>query len=206
MKLYAETPYLRTRQALLDAGFFIWTFVWVNIGMRLHDLVARLASPGKDIESAGSGFASNLDAISERVPGLPLIGDSLRTPFEAAAGAGRALESAGQTHQEVVMTLALWLGVLLAAIPILYLSIKYLPGRIAWIREAGAAASLRLDGDDLRLFAFRAIANRPFYELRRACPDPGKALATGDYAPLAELELNALGLDMRTVMRAREAP
>src|SRR5687767_9523182 len=41
---------------------------------------------------------------------------------------------------------------------------------------------------------FGAVATRPLYELQRACADPAAALATADYAPLAALELGAMGL------------
>lgn len=205
MKLYAEVGSFRTRQMLLDAAVFLWVLVWVRIGFRVHELVARLAGPGEGVEDAGSRFAGNLDAVAERVPELPLIGDALRRPFEAAADGGRALESAGATHQEVVATLAVWLGVLLALIPILYVAIKFVPGRVTWMREANAATRLRVDRDDLQLFALRAVARRPLHELQRACSDPAKALATGDFAPLADLELRALGLTTEVEER-REAP
>lgn len=194
MKLYAEIGSFRTRQIVLDIAVFVWIVVWVRIGFRVHDLVAKLAGPGRDIEQAGSSFASNLDTVSGHVPELPFIGDALRAPFEAAADGGRALESAGQTHQDVVATLAVWLGVLLALIPILYVAIRFVPSRVAWIREASAAARLRIDQQDLQLFALRAIARRPLYELQAACRDPAAALATGDYTALADLELRTLGL------------
>lgn len=207
MRLYAEVPYFKTRQILLDVAVLLWIVVWVRIGFRTRELVARLAEPGRDLEAAGGGFARNLDSISERVPDVPFVGDALRSPFEAAAGAGRTLESAGQTHQDVVLTLATWLGLLLALIPILYITIKVLPARVLWIRDASAASRLRLDAEDLQLFALRAVANRPLHELQRACADPARALAVGDYKPLAELELGALGLTAAQVKEAeREAP
>jgi hypothetical protein len=49
----------------------------------------------------------------------------------------------------------------------------------------------------VHLFAIRAVYTRPLYELRRACDDPARALALGDYEPLARLELAALGLHPR---------
>ena len=104
------------------------------------------------------------------------------------------MERAGLAQQEVVQDLATWLGVLLALIPISYVAYRYLPDRWRWIREAGAASMLRIDAADLQLFALRAIARQPLYELRRATPDPAAALAQGDYEPLASLELASLGL------------
>jgi hypothetical protein len=195
MKLYAEVPYFRTRQLLLDGAVLLWVYVWVRVGLFMRDLVEKLAGPGRTIEEAGSGLASNLDSISGQVGDVPLVGEALQSPFGAAADASRVLERAGQTHQDVIHSLAFWLGLFLALIPILYMLIKYLPGRLRWIREASAASKLRIDADDLYLFALRAVATRPLYELRRACPDPAECLASKDYEPLAALELSALGLN-----------
>jgi len=194
MKLYAEVPYFRTRQLLLDGAVLLWVYVWARVGLFMRELVEKLAGPGRTIEEAGSGLASNLDSISGQVGEVPLVGEALQSPFGAAADASRVLERAGQTHQDVIHSLAFWLGLFLALIPILYMLIKYLPGRLRWIREASAASKLRIDADDLYLFALRAVATRPLYELRRACPDPAGCLAAKDYEPLAALELSALGL------------
>ena len=70
------------------------------------------------IERAGSGFAGTLFDISSKVSDVPLVGPALRAPLPAAGEAGRVLEQAGASRQEVVHTLAVWLGVLLAVIPL----------------------------------------------------------------------------------------
>ena len=101
------------------------------------------------------------------------------------------------TQQEVVHQLALWLGVLVAAVPIIALLLVWLPRRISWAREAGAASRLRLDGADLELFALRAVANRSLRDLHRVTPDPAGALRAGEHHALADLELRALGLRAR---------
>jgi hypothetical protein len=107
---------------------------------------------------------------------------------------GQTLADAGATQQEVVHQLALWLGVLVAAVPIIALLLVWLPRRVAWAREAGAASRLRLDGADLELFALRAVANRSLRDLHRVTPDPAGALRGGEFEALADLELRALGL------------
>lgn len=198
MKLYAEVPYYRTRQIVQDVLALLWCILWIRVGMAINTLVNRLQGPGRAIEDAGSGLAGNFNSLSERVGGVPLVGDTLRDPFEAAAGAASVLQQAGQTHQDVIHTLALWLGVLFAIIPIGYVLLRYLPSRLRWIREASAASRLRIDAEDLQLFAIRAVATRPLYELRRACSDPAGCLARGDFEPLAALELGALGLEPRS--------
>ena len=194
MKLYAETAGLRTRQLLGDLGVLVWTALWVAAGLSLYRLVEKLAVPGARVERAGSNFAGDVAEIQQKVGRLPVVGDELRGPFGRLAGVGRTLADAGATQQEVVHQLALWLGVLVAAVPIIALLLTWLPRRVTWIREAGAASRLRLDGADLELFALRAVANRSLRELYRVTPDPAGDLRTGEFEALADLELRALGL------------
>jgi len=194
VKLYAETAGLRARQLLGDLGVLAWTAVWVAAGLTLYRLVEKLAVPGARVERAGSDFAGDVAEIQQKVGRLPVVGNELRDPFGRLAGVGRTLADAGATQQEVVHQLALWLGVVVAAVPIVVLLLVWLPRRVAWAREAGAASRLRLDGADLELFAIRAVANRSLRELHRVTPDPAGALRAGEYQPLADLELRALGL------------
>ena len=194
MKLYAETAGLRARQVLGDLAALAWTAAWVWAGVALYRLVERLAAPGARVERAGSDFAGDVAEIQQKVGRLPVVGDELRDPFGRLAGVGRTLADAGATQQEVVHQLALWLGVVVAAVPIIALLLVWLPRRVTWIREAGAASRLRLDGADLELFALRAVANRSLRELHRVTPDPAGDLRTGEFEALADLELRALGL------------
>ena len=194
MKLYAETAGLRARQVLGDLAVIAWTAAWVWGGVTLYRLVEKLAGPGARLEQAGGGFAGDVAEIQQKVGRLPVVGGDLQGPFGRLAGVGRTLADAGATQQQVVHQLALWLGVLVAAVPIAALLVAWLPRRVAWAREAGAASRLRLAGADLELFALRAVANRPLRELRRVTPDPAGALRAGEYEALADLELRALGL------------
>jgi hypothetical protein len=194
VKLYAETAGLRARQLLGDLAVLAWTAAWVWAGLTLYRLVDKLAVPGARLEQAGGGFAGDVVEIQQTVGRLPVVGGDLQGPFGRLAGVGRTLADAGATQQQVVHQLALWLGVLVAAVPIAALLVAWLPRRVAWAREAGAASRLRLAGADLELFALRAVANRPLRELRRVTPDPAGALRAGEYEALADLELRALGL------------
>jgi hypothetical protein len=205
MRIYAEKPGHAFRQLFSDLVVAGWIGLWVWIGMRIHDLVNKLAGPGRAIEDAGAGFASTLRDAGREVADVPLVGDALRTPFDAAAEAGVTLQRAGQTQQDVVHTLALWLGIILAFLPIALVLFRYLPDRIRWIREASAAIRIRGRAhENLYLFALRAIATRPLLELSRATPDPGHAFASGDYEALAAMELDELGL--RAGRAARASP
>jgi hypothetical protein len=194
VKLYAETAGLRARQVLGDLAVLAWTAAWVWAEVTLYRLVGKLAVPGARLEQAGGGFAGDISEIQQKVGRLPVVGGDLQGPFGRLAGVGRTLADAGATQQQVVHQLALWLGVLVAAVPIAALLVAWLPRRVAWAREAGAASRLRLGGADLELFALRAVANRSLRELRRVTADPAGALRAGDYQALADLELRSLGL------------
>jgi hypothetical protein len=194
VKLYAETAGLRARQVLGDLAVVAWTAAWVWAGVTLYRLVEKLAVPGARLEQAGGGFAGDVAEIQQKVGRVPVVGGELQGPFGRLAGVGQTLADAGATQQQVVHQLALWLGVLVAAVPIVAMLLAWLPRRVAWAREAGAASRLRLAGADLELFALRAVANRPLRQLHRVTPDPAGALRGGDYEALADLELRALGL------------
>jgi hypothetical protein len=201
MRLYAETAPRRARQLVGDLLVLAWIAAWVFAGRSLYLLVEKLAAPGRAVERAGTNFATDAGEIQQKVARIPVVGGELRDPFGRLGGVGRALADAGVTQQQVVHDLALWLGVLVAAVPVAALLVMWLPGRVAWAREAGAASRLRMGGADLELFALRAVANRSLRELYRVTPDPAGALRSGDYAGLAALELRALGL--RTEPRRR---
>ena len=194
MKLYAETSGLRARQLVGDLVVLAWTAAWVAAGVALNRLVEKLAVPGERVEQAGGSFAGDIAEIQQKVGRLPVVGDELQDPFGRLAGVGRTLAAAGVTQQEVVHQLALWLGVVVAVVPIVALLLVWLPSRVSWAREAGAASRLRMDGADLELFAIRAVANRPLRDLHRVTPDPAGDLRAGEYQALADLELRALGL------------
>ena len=194
MKIYADTPRLRTRQIMLDAIFIGWILLWIRLGVLLSSLVTKLSVPLRAVREPASDLARGLSDVSEAVVRLPVVGDELSGSFRSAAGASRSLAAAGARQGAGVDQLAILLGVMLAGLAIAYALARYLPERLAWIREATAAARIQLERNDLHLFALRALVNRPLHELRRATPDPGGAFAAGKYDALAALELESLGL------------
>jgi hypothetical protein len=194
MKIYAETPRKRTRQMIQDGIMLGWILVWVLFGMVAHDVVAKLAEPAGSVARNSDSLSDSLQDISDKVDGVPVVGGALEEPFSSSSRAAAAVARESREQRELFLTAALWIGLFIAVGPIALSLLLYLPFRIRWVRQATAADKIRLDADDLYLFALRAVANRPFTELRKATPDPGAALAAGDYAALARLELEQLGL------------
>jgi hypothetical protein len=207
MKVYAETASRRIGQLLGDVLVGAWVTAWVLAGLTVRRLVDELAAPGEAVERAGGRVADGMRGAQDQVSRIPGIGGSLRAPLQRLGEAGQALAGAGASQQHVAHQLALWLGVLVALIPVVTVFAVWLPGRVRWIREASAASRLRRNAAStyLGLLAMRAVANRPLRELRRASADPVADLQRGDYQALAALELRALGLRALDPSRRRLA-
>ena len=128
---------------------------------------------------------------------VPLVGDSARSPFDGAGKAAGGLAEAGRQQVAAVGSLAMWLGLAVALIPILMLLWFYLPSRIAFVRRATAGQRFLDSGADLDLFALRAMAHQPLHALARVNTDPAGAWRRGEAAVidrLALLELRSVGL------------
>lgn len=194
MKLYAQTPTRRTSQVVGDLAVLSWCVVWILVARGVHGLVEQLAGPGRTLEGAGRDLGSSMRDASGAVGDVPLAGDSLRAPFDLAADVGTSIQNAGLAQQDAVSTLAVWLAIVLAAIPITWALLRWLPARFRWMREATAAQGMI---DDVELFAVRALAHRSLRELATLGPAPASAWKAGDpeaTAALARLELASLGL------------
>lgn len=197
MKLFADTPVRRTFQALSDVFVVVWVLVWIKIGLEVHDATDQLAAPGESLQSAGTGLAERMRDAGRSVTNLPLVGDDLRKPFEGAGGAADQLAAAGRAQVEAVHTLANWLGLSVALIPILLVLIVHLPLRIRFVRRATAGQRFMDSSSDLDLFALRALTTQPLHVLARISDDPSGAWRRGDadvVRRLAELELKDNGL------------
>ncbi|MCW2683629.1 MAG: hypothetical protein JWP33_1542, partial [Blastococcus sp.] len=75
--------------------------------------------------------------------------------------------------------------------------LRWLPWRLHYVREAGAAARLLTGTPDLELLAARALATAPLPRLAALPAGTGTGWRTGDpaaVATLAGLELGRLGL------------
>lgn len=194
MRLYAQTPLRRARQQLGDLVLLAWCIVWILIAGFLHGLISDLAGLGRSLEDAGRGLTDSMSEVSASVGDVPIAGDALQAPFDLAGGVGDGIREAGQTQQDVVASLAFWLALVIAVLPIGWALLRRLPARVRWIRETAAARRMIHDVD---LFALRALTNRSLSELASIGPAPATALRSGDNTTilaLARLELAALGL------------
>lgn len=197
MKLYADHSARFAGQVLADILFVCWLVAWVWVGLVVHDATLDLAGPGRQTAESASSLAGSLTDAGDSLGGLPVVGDSVATPFDQAAAASEKLADAGREEVRTVDRLARLLGLAIALIPILVVSLFFVPRRLRFVREATAAQRF-IDADaDLDLFALRAMTHQPMHVLARVSDDPWAALRNGDravIARLAEIELRTHGL------------
>jgi hypothetical protein len=197
MQLYAQQPALRARQLAGDTGFAAWVLLWVLLARLVHGAVLVLAEPGRAVADLGSSVSGNMESAAGVAQDVPLVGDELATPFDALADAGGSVSGAGQAAQDAVGTLALVLAVLVVVLPVGWLLLRWLPWRLRYAQEAGAARRMVSGTPDLHLLAARAVATAPLPRLAALPPGTGAAWQAGDPAAvraLAALELDRLGL------------
>ena len=197
MKFYAERPARRARQVVADALVVVWTYIWIMLAIRLHDLISKLAAPGQKLQDAGKSMSDNLSGAGNRVADVPGVGGALASPLRKAATAATGIASAGQQEQAAIHDLALTLAVLVVIVPLAMVLLGWLPLRVRWIRRAGASAALREAAAGRDLLAVRALATQPLRRLTALDPDIAAAWRRGDEAAiesLAALELRRFGL------------
>ncbi len=197
MKLYADTPGRRELQLVGDLGLAIWVVVWIWLADVVHDAVLGLATPGRKLEAAGTSMGDSLRDAGSTVGGIPYVGDDASRPFDGAGASADQVASAGRSQVEAVETLAFWLGLAVALIPILIALAVWVPPRVRFVRRATAGQRFIDSAADLDLFALRAMANQPLHVLAGVSPDPAEAWRRKDpdvVRRLAALELKSVGL------------
>jgi hypothetical protein len=197
MKLYADAPARRTRQVVGDLLVAGWVLVWLAVARLVHETTMLLARPGEQLADAGGGLAERMRDAGEAVDDAPLVGEELRAPFDGAGDAAERMADAGTSQVAAVEQLAGWLSVCVGAIPVLIALAVYLPLRWRFVRHATAAQRFVDTGEDLDLFALRALAGQPMHRLARVSDDPAGAWRRRDtdvVRALALLELRDAGL------------
>jgi hypothetical protein len=203
---YAATPGRALVQAVTDVCVVLWVAAWVFVGRFVHAAIESFAEVGRQVEGGAGGIASNLDEAGNSAAKVPLVGDTLKSPLQAAGGAARALASAGSGLEERATWLAIVLALAVTVPPVLGVVVPWLALRLRFARRAGATADLAATPGGERLLALRALANRPLSRLQTLDEDPLEAWRRDDpevVARLAAVELRASGAGVPRGLAAR---
>jgi hypothetical protein len=197
VKLYADVPARRTRQVVGDVWLVAWSVLWIWVAVRLHELIMNLATPGLAIAEGATDLAGSITSAGESISSVPLVGETLGTPFDGMSDAALSIADAGQATADAVALLARFLSIALAVLAITSFAVFWVPFRIGFMRRATAAQRFVDANEDLDLFALRAMARQPLHVLARITDDPAGAWRRGDQPvinALAALELREEGL------------
>lgn len=194
---YATTPARLTAQILSDLLVAAWVTVWVIVGLAVHHAVATIATVGTQVSDGATGIADNLDSAGQSAHRIPLVGDTVSKPLQAASEAALDLAGAGQNLHGTATWLAVLLAIAVAAPPVLAVGMPWLFLRIRFFRRKWTSIALAQTPAGEQLLALRALANRPLRKLTEVAPDPVGAWRIHDPAAvrgLAALELRSAGV------------
>lgn len=197
MQLYSDYPRRRTAQIAADAVAFVLVVVSITTALALAAAIRSFAQFGRDLEAAGGSFRDGLGDAAEQLGGVPLIGEGIRAPLDAAAGAGGAVVDAGRGQQDLVQTVAQTVGAVAVLVPLAIIALVWLLPRIRFVRRAGRVRRMLAAGLGADTLAARAVATAPLRRLTAVHPDPGSAYRAGDAGvirALAALELERAGI------------
>jgi len=211
MKPYSDYLPHRMRQIACDLTAVALIALWVWVGRWVYNQVVTLTEWGERMEDSGAGFRRTMDDAGDSLGSVPLIGDGIRAPFDAASSAGAELEAAGQAQQEAFTALATGLGIAVAAGPIAGVLLLWLVPRLIVSVRAASAKKWLATGAGMDLFAARALLHQRPRRLLKAHPDPAGAWRRDDpeaIAALATLELRSLGVRPRATagLGSRDSP
>lgn len=206
MKLYADYPSHRVRQILADASAVVALWAVVACARWLGDQINGLKVFGRRMEDAGGGFERTMKDVGGTLSDVPLVGDGMSAPFDAAASAGRALAQAGVDQQASVGELAVNLAIGASILPLAAILVMWLVPRIRFVVRA--ARTRRLIGTEgaLDLLALRALLTQDPLLLLAAVESPADAWRDRDKGAirtLAALELRSTGIAIDRGARAR---
>lgn len=197
MTLYSDYPAARTRQIIADVIGVVLIVIVVSIATAVTASIRALGAFGRDVEQAGHDFESGLSDAADALGSVPLIGDGIRGPFDAAAAAGESIAEAGRAQQAFVEAVALGVGWSVAVVPIVLLALVWVLPRIRFALRSRRLRSMIERGMTADTLAARAVVRAPLAQLASVHPDPAAAWRANDSAAiraLAGLELRRAGI------------
>ena len=205
MGIYAKRPAKMIGQLVGDGFVVLWAIGWAIVAIFVHRVIEVLATPARETARTAMRLAENFRQAAAEAAKVPVAGEQMRRPLDAAAGTLGSLIDSANEQVVSIERLALIVGWLVFLIPVATVVAFWLPRRIRFYRQAHASQVFLDSLADLDLFALRAMAAQPLYVLAEISDDPVQAWRSGDREvinKLAEVELKRNGLQLPATLRA----
>ncbi len=180
---------------LLDALVVLWVVLFVYLGSVVTDEVNDLTELSRTVSTAGQAVEDSGRALGSI--DIPVVGSLLDSSSGQISDAGGSVIAGAESSRQTIERIAILLGVLAAAVPILPVLLYYGPPRLGRGLEVRAAnETVRAgEGDPLleRFLAERAVHSLSYRELRRISAEPWRDIAEGRFRDLAAAELRRVG-------------
>jgi hypothetical protein len=206
MRLYPDVYGRRFAWMFADLFVLAWLYFWVRAGIWVNNLILQLDSLAQGVINTGKTFDSWIQSFEQGVPnGVPYLSDFLHKTAEALKShSGDSLISAGLSGSHAIHLLALILGIIVAAIPIVLVLIIFIPRRLRLIADMRgvhitlkrALARPELTPQMLEILAGRAIYTLPYDRLLAYSRNPAEDWYLRRFEPLARAELERHGLSV----------
>jgi hypothetical protein len=201
VKLWSELPRARAAEIAADLATGVWVGLWLNFAFGMYGFLAGFAEAGRVIRGGGENLRRAGRDMSEAIEGVPLVGERLR---DAVVGsfddAGQPLVTFGGDLEQLLLVLAVLVGLLVLAVTLVPWLSRYLPWRarrLSRIRSAHRAIRARphvTKPELARILASRAIHRLDYETLLEYSPDPIGDWSAGRHDRLARAELESVGL------------
>lgn len=204
MGFYARPSWRLARQVTSDVFVVGWGIAWWLVSRAIDGIIRALAVPARAIADGAGSVSRSLGDAAGSAGDIPIAGDKLRQPLDAAAGQLDQIVRSAREQAAAIDQTATWTGWLVFLIPVLIMAALWLPARIRFFLQQRAAQRFIDDAADLDLFALRAMATQPMSQLARVSPDPVREWREGNsevIGQLAALELRRAGLSDRAIRR-----
>ena len=203
MRIWSELRGARAKEQLADVATLAWIVVWALIALSLYQVVAGFSEAGRTIRDGGSALAQSGRDLGAALSGIPVVGEGLRGAAERAfAGAGTPMTMFGVDLEQLLVTLAVALSLLVLAVPLIPWLSRYVPWRWARLRNLRAghrairvAPAPKVESRAVQqVLAMRAMTRLDYSDLLGFTPDPIGDWVAGRHDRLAQAELASIGL------------
>ena len=197
MALYAKPSWRLVGQVVADmvtVGVAVGSYL---AGRATYNAIWDLTNPLSSTADSLSSLQGRLADAATKAAQIPAVGESLRAPLSDMAGQLANVITQISDQVGLIQRVAGIAGLVVFLVPMVVWLLVWLPARVRFARESGAARRMLANGVGLDLFALRALAHLPLRSLASLGADPVAAWRDGDAEVIATLgrrELDRLGV------------